>query len=66
MATEDFALMLHCQDDYRMLSAWPERLVDLKWAPGSELTALTLDVVRALGGVGKLLQLMAQRGLGAR
>jgi hypothetical protein len=62
--------MLHCQDDYRMLSAWTERKIDLKWAPvillGSELTALTLGVVRALGGVGKLLQLMAQRGLGAR
>ncbi len=53
-----------------MLSAWTERKIDLKWAPvillGSELTALTLGVVRALGGVGKLLQLMAQRGLGAR
>jgi hypothetical protein len=65
MATEDFALVLDCQDDYRMMSAWTEREIDLKWAPGilpgSELTALTLGVVRALGGVGKL-----QRGLGAR
>jgi hypothetical protein len=24
MVTQDFALMLHCQDDYRMLLAWTD------------------------------------------